>query len=79
MRLAIYSAIFAICFFVGWKLTKGVTKAIFLVGIVFCLGDIVDRYFFGVETFEFNDLLLYIFALYYTYSAYARETKTNPR
>jgi len=79
MRLAIYSIIFAICFFVGWRLTKGVTKAIFLVGVVFCLGDIVDRYFFRVDTFEFDDLLLYAFALYYIYSAYVREIKTNTR
>jgi len=79
MRLAIYSLIFALCFFVGWRLTNGVTRAIFLVGVVFCLGDIVDRYCFRVDTFEFDDLLLYIFALYYIYSAYAREIKTNTR
>lgn len=77
LRISIYSLIFAICFGVAWYLTKGVTRAVFLVGMVFCGGDVIDRYYFNINTFEFDDLLLYAFAIYYIYTAYAREIKTN--
>jgi len=77
LRISIYSVIFGICFSVAWYLTKGVTRAVFLVGMVFCGGDIIDRYFFNINSFEFDDLLLYAFAIYYIYTEYAREIKTN--
>lgn len=77
MRIAIYTVIFALCFTIGYKLTDGFTKAIFLVGIVFCGGDILDRYLFNINHFDFNDLLLYLFATFYLSKIYARETKTN--
>jgi len=77
MRIAIYTTIFALCFTIGYKLTEGFTKAIFLVGMVFCAGDILDRYLFNINQFHFNDLLLYLFTLIYLPRAYARETKTN--
>lgn len=78
LRLCLYSIIFALCFYIGYRLTSEFTKAIFLVGIVFCLGDIADRYLFAINEFNINDLLLYIFAIYYlTKSHYAREIKTD--
>jgi hypothetical protein len=76
LRLAIYSLIFSLCFFVAYKLTTGFTKAIFLTGIIFCLGDIADRYLFNINEFHFNDLMLYLFAIFYlTKTHYAGQTK----
>jgi len=77
LRIAIYTIIFALCFTIGYKLTEGFTRAIFLVGIVFCGGDILDRYVFNINRFHFNDLLLYLFAIYYLSKSYAREIKGN--
>lgn len=79
LRLAIYTLIFALCFGIAWKLTTGVIKAVFLTGIVFCIGDILDRYIFDIQTFHINDLLLWIFAIFYIKTAYARETKAGTR
>lgn len=75
LRISIYSTIFALCFFIGYRLTKGFTKAIFLVGVVFCMGDILDRSLFDINRFHVNDLLLYLFAIIYLPNAYAREIK----
>jgi len=77
MRIAIYTIIFALCFTIGYKLTDGFTKAVFLVGIVFCGGDILDRYVFNINAFHINDLLLYLFAIIHLPIAYAREIKRN--
>lgn len=77
-RIAIYTIIFALCFTVGYLLTKGFTQAVFLVGIVFCGGDIMDRYLFDINSFHVNDLLLYLFTVIYLPKAYAREIKGNP-
>jgi len=77
LRIAIYTVIFALSFIIGYKLTIKFTKAVFLVGIVFCAGDIVDRYLFSINEFHINDVLLYLFALIYLPRAYAREIQTN--
>jgi hypothetical protein len=77
LRIAIFTLIFAMCFFTGWHHSVGFTRAIFLVGIVFCGGDIVDRYFFHINEFQWNDLLLFLFALIYLPKEYAREIKTS--
>lgn len=77
MRIAIYTIIFALCFMIGYLLTDGFTRAVFLVGIVFCGGDILDRYLFNINEFHINDLLLYLFTLIYLPKAYAREIKTD--
>lgn len=77
LRITIYTIIFALCFTIGYKLTDGFTKAIFLVGIVFCGGDILDRYLFNINSFHLNDFLLYLFAIYHLSKNYARETKGN--
>lgn len=77
LRIAIYTIIFALCFTIGYILTKGFTRAIFLVGIVFCAGDIMDRYLFNINEFHINDLLLYLFAIFHLSKNYAREIKTN--
>lgn len=75
--MAIYSVLFGLCFGVAWYLSKGITRAIFLTGIVFCIGDILDRYYFKIDKFQWNDLLLIIFAIYYIRKAYAREIRTT--
>lgn len=77
LRIAIYTSIFALCFTIGYKLTEGFTRAIFLVGIVFCGGDILDRYLFNINEFHINDLSLYLFAIFHLSINYAREIKTN--
>lgn len=77
MRIAIYTTVFALCFTIGYKITNGFTKAIFLVGIVFCGGDILDRYFFNINDFHINDFLLYLFATTHLSKNYVREIKTN--
>lgn len=77
LRLAIYTIIFSIVFFIGWKITTGFTRAVFLVGVVYCAGDILDRYLFDIQTFNFNDLLLDVFGFYYLIKMYAREIKGN--
>jgi|GEM_PF-3032358 len=77
LRLSIYTVIFALCFTVAWKLTAGMTKAIFFTGMVFCAGDILDRYFFNIQKFHINDLALYLFAAFYLIRAYAREIKAH--
>ena len=77
LRVAIYTIIFALCFTIGYKLTDGFTRAVFLVGIVFCGGDILDRYMFNINEFHFNDLLLYLFAIIHLPITYAREIKRN--
>jgi len=77
LRIAIFTLIFALCFTIAYLLTKGFVKAVFLVGIVFCAGDIVDRYLFSINEFHVNDILLFLFALIYLPREYARETKTN--
>lgn len=79
LRIAIYTVIFALCFIIGYQLTAGFTRAVFLVGIVFCAGDIVDRYLFDINSFHLNDLLLFLFALFYLPTAYAREISRNTR
>jgi hypothetical protein len=79
MRLGIYTLIILLGFWWGYLLTKGFTKAVFLVGIVFCGGDILDRFLFDINHFNYNDLLLYIFALYHLSKSYAREIATNSR
>jgi len=77
LRIAIYTSIFALCFTIGYSLTEGFTRAVFLVGIVFCGGDILDRYVFNINEFHINDLLLYLFTLIYLPREYAREIKTD--
>lgn len=79
MRLSIYSLIFGLCFCIVYKILSGTEKAWALVGVVFYLGDIIDRYFFNIETFNYNDLLLYLFAFYYLRKHYARKIKTDSR
>lgn len=78
LRMALTTVIYALCFTSAYVATKGVIRAIFLTGLVFCGGDILDRYLFSINSFQWNDLLLYIFALYHIYTVYARETKTDP-
>ena len=76
LRFAIFTVIFALCFYIGWALSHGFTKAVFLVGMVFCAGDIMDRYIFDIQKFNINDLLLYFFAIYYLIKTYAREIRS---
>ena len=64
-RMFLYTLLISLCFAIGYKLTKGFAKSMFLIGIVFCIGDVADRYYFDINTFHFNDLLLYLFAIYY--------------
>ena len=76
LRLSIMSALIGFGFWIGYYFTHGFTRAVFLVGIVFCLGDIIDRYLFNINQFQVNDILLILFALTYLPKAYAREIKT---
>jgi len=78
LRMLIYTIIISLCFRIGYLITRGFTQAVFLVGLVFCGGDILDRYIFDINRFDWNDILLFLFALIYLPRAYARETKTNP-
>ena len=75
--MALTTVIYGLCFASCYLATDGIVKAIFLTGIVFCLGDIVDRYFFSINEFSYNDLLLYLFAIYHIYIVYARKIKTS--
>jgi len=79
LRIFIYSIIFGIVFWIGYRLTDEIIKDIFLIGLVFVGGDVIDRYIFNINKFNANDLLLYLFAItYLIYKPYARKTKTNP-
>jgi hypothetical protein len=79
LRIFIYTIIFGIVFWIGYELTEGTIKDIFLVGIVFVCGDVMDRYCFNINKFNANDLLLFLFAIVYLiYKPYARKTKANP-
>ena len=75
--MALTTVDYALCFTIGYVFAIDKIKPIFLIGMVFCAGDIVDRYIFSINEFQYNDLLLYIFAIYYTYISYARKTKTS--
>lgn len=79
LRLSIYTVMICLAFVVGLMLTRQFTKAVFLVGIVFCAGDIMDRYIFDIQTFSWNDLLLYLFAFYYLRKQYARKIEADTR
>ena len=75
--MALSTVNYALCFTSCYLFASEKIKPIFLIGMVFCGGDIVDRYVFSINSFQYNDLLLYIFAIYYTYISYARQTKAN--
>lgn len=77
LRMTLTTANYFLCFLAAYKATEGVIRAVFLSGLVFCVGDIIDRYCFSINEFQYNDWLLYIFAIYYTYISYARQTKAN--
>lgn len=78
LRMFFYTLIISLCFYIGYKLTSGFAKSVFFVGVVFCIGDVADRYYFNINTFHVNDFLLYLFAIYYlTKPLYAGKTETD--
>lgn len=68
MRLAIYSVLFALFGITCWAVTSGFTRAIFLMFVLFCVGDIADRYLFNSNSFNLNDLLLFVVTVIYLIS-----------
>lgn len=77
LRVALDTVNYAMCFYIAYKFSKGFIRDVFMVGMVFCGGDILDRYFFNINEFNLNDLLLLAFAVIYLIPSYAREIKTN--
>jgi len=79
LRFVLITIGFLAAFTAGYLLSKNFTKAVFLVGIVFCMGDLSDRFFFSITDFNINDCLLYLFALLYLPTQYVREIKGTTR
>ena len=79
LRVALDTFNFALCFLIAYKYSKGFIKDVFMVGMVFCGGDILDRYLFNINEFSYNDFLLILFALIILIPSYAREIKTDTR
>ena len=77
LRIGLDTINYALCFFIAYKYSKGFIRDVFMVGMVFCAGDILDRYVFSINEFNLNDILLFLFALIYLIPSYAREIKTN--
>lgn len=73
--------IYAIIFFMGmctglFKQTY-YSKTVIVIGLIYCFGDIVDRLFFNIRTFEINDLLIYASSALFIILRYARKNKTT--
>lgn len=77
LRVALDTFNYALCFFIAYKFSKGFVRDVFMVGMVFCGGDILDRYLFSINEFNLNDILLIAFAVIYLFPSYAREVKGN--
>lgn len=75
LRVGLDTLNYALCFFIAYKFSKGFIRDVFMVGMVFCGCDILDRYFFSINEFNLNDLLLIMFAAIYLIPSYAREIK----
>lgn len=65
MRQSIYSIIFALFFAMAYYISSDYSRKVIIVGIVYCIGDIADRYYFNINEYNDNDMLLYSFAIYF--------------
>ncbi len=80
LRFAIFTIVIALSMIVGYFGDKIsiITKSLFIIGFVYLGGDIVDRYCFDIQSYQWNDLLLDAFAvLYLTIKITAQYAKTN--
>lgn len=79
VRFNIYALVIASCFILtSVKHTKW-SKLILSIGIGLCIGDVSDRYIFDITKFQWNDIVVLVSSIFFSFKKhiYASKTSTN--
>ena len=63
LRSIIYAIVMMLIFYASLINTKGVLRLILSISFGFCFSDVIDRLFFNVFEFNYNDLIMIILTL----------------
>ena len=63
LRSIIYAIVMMLIFYASLISTKGVLKLILSIGFGFCFSNVIDKVFFNVLDFNYNDVIMIIITL----------------
>ena len=75
MTLVFYAIIMMLIFYASLLNTKGILKVILNIGLGLCLSNVIDKLFFNVINFQFNDVLMIIITICFSFYNYLKELK----
>jgi hypothetical protein len=70
LKSNIYAVIMMLIFYASLINTKGVLKLILSIGVGFCVSNVIDKVFFNVLQFNYNDIIMIILTLCISFYQY---------
>ena len=75
LKSNMYAIIMTLVFYASLINTKGILKVILNIGLGLCLSNVIDKLFFNVINFQFNDVLMIIITICFSFYNYLKELK----
>jgi hypothetical protein len=75
LKSNIYAIIMAIIFYASLLNTKGVLKLVLNIGLGLCISNVIDKVFFNVLEFRYNDIFMIVITVSLSLYTYLKEFK----
>ena len=75
LKTIIYSVVMMILFYASRINTKGLLKFVLSVGFGFCISNVIDKVFFNVLEFRYNDIIMIILTFCFATLDYLKNRK----
>ena len=75
LKSNMYAIIMTLVFYASLINTKGILKVILNIGLGLCLSNVIDKLFFNVVSFQFNDVLMIMITICFSAYNYLKELK----
>lgn len=76
LKCNIYAIIIMFVFLASLINSKGFLKFILSIGVGFCISNVIDKVFFNVLEFRYNDILMIILTFCFSYLDFLKNGKT---
>lgn len=77
LKSNIYAIIVMMVFYASIINTKGVLRLILNIGLGLCVSNVIDKVFFNVLIFRYNDALMIILTLCFSFYEYLKDFKNG--
>lgn len=79
LKSNIYAVIMMLVFFASLLNTKGILKLILSIGFGLCLSNVIDKVFFNVLEFRYNDVIMILLTISFAFYDYLTHLQHGSR